>query len=1122
MLKMALGLLCICLSVSPWQSARAEPWMLAPNSELQSAGGFAPDKFAEFAADGLWTLGYTIHGRQASKQALVRYSVDGRAMAQAFPLDGSVGFLRSLADGGLLYTTSVQGECQVVRLHADGSTAWQSRVGDGNCLALDVDATGAVWVATNLFPTPREVSFLRIFQVIGLREEDGGSVARVVFDDSNQNLFSMRADPLAGGVLLAGNASPNGDLRSARSQVLKLGATGSVEWQWQSAASATASSVKFLQVSATTGIFAVSSPNLPNVAMETNDWLVAGLSLNGVPRFDKKISFGKTVSIIGSSVPTSAGLWLALHHEGSKEGPEDGTLWVVPIAANGKQGDSTEIRSAFACGFGRFNSCQMRARQDGGVWLLSSSGIVGVDSEGRERARVTSVATEIGALPGDRVLGVVGDGRYQPVNVQSVAFGQSPRLWTSLQAPQRALVPVEAIASDGAVAQWLSVGEPATATAASILSFRGSDTSPIAWQVTFNFTGDMRLSISRHMVCIAGSAGVPGDIQRFVLECRHRDDGRVIWADTRPPPPPPVLGLLIGRYQAVAALDDGRAVAISSDSGTMRQWVIGADGEVLADRMLPLVGDFGEGMLLSHATFNTQGDALLTASFQGGPSGILLRLDHDGSERFKTGTGTSYGPLAFASDGGVIYSGRLGYGDREPTLARYRATGEKAWELFTGRAVADLLVVGDDIVYTLPADLGAAGEPQHDWELVGLDAVSGVERWRLALGARARELVGLAQLDPQRVAVLQTERNHLRYREVAVATGAALREQTDSCQGEFCGCTSIFCLPDQMGQSMHVLPSEQLGVVRLRARVGNVLPGSGWGSSVLLLDDAGEVPPTVRADQAGVSGAWYAPWSSGQGLAFDWIAGSRTLFANWLTFAPDGGSDPSGLRWYTLQGELANPSPGATLDIFINEGGRFGVGVTASRRVGSAQLRFESCDRAQFSYQFDPDENEGLSGMVTLSRLTPGVACSGSPAGTNPPTVSDAIDGAWFDPASSGQGLMFNAIPAQDPAQSTVFATWFTYDTETAPDDLRQQHWFTLQGPLGTGDQTTLDIIRTTGGALFRGSTSNSQRVGTATVTRLGCDHLRLDYQFDDSEIAGPFRRIDDFRDLQRIGGCAD
>src|SRR3546814_20305618 len=113
---------------------------------------------------------------------------------------------------------------------------------------------------------------------------------------------------------------------------------------------------------------------------------------------------------------------------------------------------------------------------------------------------------------------------------------------------------------------------------------------------------------------------------------------------------------------------------------------------------------------------------------------------------------------------------------------------------------------------------------------------------------------------------------------------------------------------------------------------------------------------------------------------------------------------------------------------------------------------------------------------------------------------------------------MFNTIPAQDPAQSSVFSTWFTYDTDAAPDDSRQQHWFTLQGPLGSDGQSTLAIFRTIGGSLINGATNNTQRVGPATITRLGCDHLRLNYASDDSEAVGPFRRINDFSALQRTG----
>ncbi|MGD9584892.1 MAG: hypothetical protein AB7V26_14645 [Lysobacterales bacterium] len=62
--------------------------------------------------------------------------------------------------------------------------------------------------------------------------------------------------------------------------------------------------------------------------------------------------------------------------------------------------------------------------------------------------------------------------------------------------------------------------------------------------------------------------------------------------------------------------------------------------------------------------------------------------------------------------------------------------------------------------------------------------------------------------------------------------------------------------------------------------------------------------------------------------------------------------------------------------------------------------------------------------------------------------------------------------------------------------------------------------MRTLGGSFDELPTSNTQRVGTATVTRLACDRAELSYQFDDSEIAAAFRGISGNQILTRIGGC--
>jgi hypothetical protein len=1108
-----------------WQSASAEPWTEAADPNPQLAGTFVPALFSEFAADGYWASGVIVQNREVARGALIRFDADGRQQARSFVGANIQLPLKRLADGGVLYAAGRTSagdvrltRCELGRLDVTGKTQWQIVLDGGDCRGLELDATGAIWVALG------DHSSLRIATVLRLRE-DGVVAARVGFDDPLDTLVEMRADPAATGVFVAGHRRDAGNSQAARARIQRLRADGSADWLWQSSTSATASSVVHLLVSASAGIFALSSRFVPDGSgRREKDWLAVGLSLGGVPRFETTIRFDKAATIVGSSAPVADGLWLVLQQGGNgSDGASDSTISVARLSANGKLTSSRTISGAQFCG-SRATHCPLAPRRDGGLWLLVYDGanethsIVGVDGEGSERARLP-VFSQLGLLllPDDRALGVTGRGLLTPIGAQRIGFDQPAEPWSQLAVPGRALAAIEAVASDGAVAQWISQPNAIDTVLPSTLTFRASDTAPIAWQIEFALaTGKMQLSVSRSMVCLAGWGQDLVSIH-YLLQCHRRSDGSLLWQDTRPPPG----GSSINRFQAIAALDDGRAVAISSEFGNLSHWLLGEDGQILSEQSYPLLGSTQQGLLLSQATFNAQGDALLAGG------GTLLRLDHDGRERFRTafaGQGST-NRLVFASDGGAIM-----YGDESSVIARYLASGEKLWELIADRPVADLVVDGDTIVYSM-RDGGVSlrnGDGEvffnpGEWELVALDSASGDERWRFPLGASFGWSAGIALIAPQRLAALQTERNHLRYRELDIAAGTLLREQTDSCGGEICECSAYLCVPFFTQQFVVLQPPLPLQWVdgRLRARVGNLQVGAGWGSSVLELADAGRAASTVRANQDGVSGAWYAPWSSGQGLVLEWIADARTLFATWLTFAPEGGNDPSGLRWYTLQGVLADPSPDAAMDILINEGGRFGIGVTAPRRVGSAHLRFESCDRAQLRYQFDPDENEGLSGSVTLSRLTPGAGCNGSPATTSV-ALDSGVQGAWFEPATSGQGLMFNTIPAQDPAQSTVFATWFTYDTDTAPDDPRQQHWFTLQGPLGTGGQTTLAIIRTIGGSLNSLPTGNSQRVGTATVTRFGCDRLRLDYQFDDSEIAGPFRRVSDFRELQRIGGCAD
>lgn len=1139
MWKIVRGLLGLGLASALWATAKAEPWSVLADPDPQPVATFSPTALSEMRADGYWASGFVQNPADGSTSAAVgRFDANGNLQRWSF--DG--GFSKKLlADGGFVYASVRETDgpsfgfrrtfCMVVRVNADGRTQWQTVLDGRMCRAVEIDAAGEIWVGVSDNVIPDQSNFLNmdnitVAQVVRLHD-DGRIAARIALDVPSQRVVDMRADPAGAGVFLAVHHAEPGNPLAVRTGVRRLRADGSVDWQWQSSKLTAASGATQFRVSASAGIFAISSQFKSGQSIgNAKDWLAVGLSLAGVPRFDKTISFDNAVYVAGVSAPDAAGLWLVVAWGNRSDGAQGGKVAVARLSGAGKLGSSHRIDNAQDC------ICQLALRRDGGLWLSvfdRTAILVGVDASGRERARLDGIGQgPFDLLPDDRALVITGGSRSQPMRAVRVGFDQPNEPWPQLTLPvRRRLVSVEAVASDGGVAQWEELPSPDGNAITSALTFRASDTAPVAWRIAFPFYGDIRPSVSRSQVCLAGW-GVGAGPLRFVLECRRRADGSLLWQDVRPPE----QSGLITRFQAIAALDDGRAVAISSAFGSVQQWLIGGDGQVLFEQTLPLLDATGQELFLNNANFNAQGDALLVGFEREYENhrkgGIVLRLDHDGSERFRAALATSEigsEKIGFAGDDGAIQYTPFG-------IARYAVTGEKLWNLVPDRPIVDLLVDGDTIVYSMRSDdqFTFALVPGN-WELVAVDSASGGERWRLPLDASFRQSASIAALAGRRLAVLQTETSHLRYRELDVATGTPLREQTDVCGGESCGCETNACRPRPLRPGAIARPtlSLQPAAGGLRARLDTFQVGAGWGSSVLELADAGQDPATVRADQAGINGAWFAPWANGQGLVFDWIADARILFAPWFTFAPEGGNDPSGLRWYTLQGELADPSTGATLGIFSNESGRFGVGISAPRQVGSAELSFESCERAQFRYQFDPDENHGLRGLVTLSRLTPGLACSdGAPGATVPappatvPNALDAsLDGAWFDPASSGQGLTFTTIPAPNPAEGILFAAWFTYDTEAAPDDPRQQHWFTLQGPLGSSDRTTLAIVRTTGGALMTQPTNNSQQVGTATVTRLGCDRLRLDYQFDDNDRVGPYRRIADFRELQRIGGCA-
>ncbi len=251
----------------------------------------------------------------------------------------------------------------------------------------------------------------------------------------------------------------------------------------------------------------------------------------------------------------------------------------------------------------------------------------------------------------------------------------------------------------------------------------------------------------------------------------------------------------------------------------------------------------------------------------------------------------------------------------------------------------------------------------------------------------------------------------------------------------------------------------------------------------------------VNLDQRGLTGTWYNPSTSGQGLMVEVFPGGNgptrgRISAAWFTYDT---TAAGGKRWYTLQG--AYPSiPYAIMDIYASTGGNFNAAPTiGATKVGSATLRFLDCLHGVLTYTFSDGSNR--QGSVPLTRLTANTTCGQS--GDNGAAASNfALSGSWYDPATSGQGLMFDI----NPGQNVLAAGWFTY----APNGSTisggaSQRWYTIQTAQFAPGQTiasNVPVFEASGGVFNAPATVTTTQVGTATVTFQSCSAATLTYSF--------------------------
>ncbi len=271
----------------------------------------------------------------------------------------------------------------------------------------------------------------------------------------------------------------------------------------------------------------------------------------------------------------------------------------------------------------------------------------------------------------------------------------------------------------------------------------------------------------------------------------------------------------------------------------------------------------------------------------------------------------------------------------------------------------------------------------------------------------------------------------------------------------------------------------------------------------------------VELDQRGLTGPWYEPSTAGQGFELEVYPdnlgpGRGILFAGWFTYDA---TVAGGRRWYALSGEVRRGESTATLDIYSLGGGNFDAPPTraAGTPVGSATLSFASCEQGELRYRFD--DGSKRQGVIALTRLTPNVSCTPTgDSGVAPASVT--FSGSWYQPTTSGQGLLFDF----SPSIHYLFAAWYTYAANgSATGGPASQRWFTLQTSAFVDGRTTISdipIYETGGGAFDQPIPTTTTAVGSAEVVLLSCQTMTLRYRFDSGEFAGRSGAIP----LERVG----
>ena len=229
----------------------------------------------------------------------------------------------------------------------------------------------------------------------------------------------------------------------------------------------------------------------------------------------------------------------------------------------------------------------------------------------------------------------------------------------------------------------------------------------------------------------------------------------------------------------------------------------------------------------------------------------------------------------------------------------------------------------------------------------------------------------------------------------------------------------------------------------------------------------------VAAGPPNYEGLWWnSPAGSEAGWGINLAHQGDTIFATWFTYDAGGKT-----LWLAMTAPLA--STATYSGSFFTASGppytaaTFDPAQVATTQVGSGTLVFTDTNTATFTYTVN-----GLTQTKNLTRQIFGTLPTCTFGLLSDLTQAYNYQDLWWGaPAGTQSGWGVNLTHQGD----TIFATWFTYDTDGSP------LWLAATAPKTAAGTYTGDLYRTTGPAFSAVPFSPDQviatKVGTATFT---------------------------------------